>query len=170
MTKPRDMLEFFRRTSSPSTEAVPSSPSLEPTTRMLVVRRSQAVVAIVAAVAALLLAFLLGHAVGASGKSEALDAAPEVYVIRAIAYSDDLKGSDSAQRVKTQLERMDLGEEVVLWQVPSESRTVVTVGSWLGNPAGRKEACALRDKLRGVKDKSTQSAPFADADFWRMKR
>lgn len=170
MTKPRDMLEFFRRTSSPSTEAVPSSPALEPTTRMLVVRRSQAVVAIAAAAAALLLAFLLGHAVGASGKGETADVAPEVYVIRAIAYSDDQRGSDSAQRVKSQLERMDLGEEVGLWQVPSESRTIVTVGSWLGDPAGRKEACALRDKLRGVKDKGTQSAPFADAEFWRMKR
>ncbi len=158
------MLEFFRR-STPA-DAVPS-PALEPTTRMLVLRRSQAVVAGAVAIAALLLAFLVGHAVGASGGDDALG--PEVYVIRAVAYGDDGKGEGFARRMKEQLEKMDLGEEVRIFQVPSESRTVVTVGSWLSDPEGSKDAVALRDKLRGLKD-SNQAMPFADAAFWRMKR
>ena len=162
------MLEFFRRSAPAESGAAPSSPALEPTTRMLVLRRSQAVVAGAAAVAALLLAFLLGHAVGTSGGgSEATG--PGVYVIRAVSYADDEKGKDFARKMKEQLDRMDLGEEVGVLDVPSESYTVVTVGSWLSDPAGRKEARALRDKLRALKD-STQATPFANAEFWRMER
>jgi hypothetical protein len=164
------MLEFFRR-SAPAESGAPSSSSssaLEPTTRMLVLRRSQAVVAGCAAAAALLLAFLVGHAVGASGGGDVVPG-PEVYVIRAVSYADDDKGRSFARTMKEHLEQMDLGEEVGVVQVPSESHTVVTVGSWLSDPAGRKEARALREKLRALKDK-TQAMPFANAEFWRMER
>jgi hypothetical protein len=154
------MLEFFRRAgTSPEPEA-PGAPRLEPTTRMIVVRRSQAVVAAMIAAAALLLVFLLGHAVGAAGGS---DAAANVYVIRAAAYGDDEQGRTFARSVKEQLEKMDLGEEVGVVRVAGENRTVVTVGAWLADPAGRKEARALRDKLRAIKE-------LANADFWRMGR
>jgi len=168
VNKPRDMLEFFRRAAPGDVDAPPPPPALEPTTRMLVLRRSQAVVAIVAAAAALLLAFLLGHAVGASGGGEGAQPAPGMFVIRAATYKGDQR-MDFARSMKQQLEKMDLGDEVQVLEVPSESSTVVAVGSWFSSPEERKEARALRDKLRGMKD-STQATPFSDADFWRMKR
>jgi hypothetical protein len=161
------MLEFFRRTAP--ADAAPPPPELEPLPRMLVLRRSQAVVAIVACGFALLLAFLLGHAVGAPGRSD--DAlAPDVYVIRAAAYRDDDQGKIAAESVRQQLERLDLGEEIGLRHVPSERTTVVTVGSWLTNPEASKVARALRDRLRALKDRGTQQAPFAEADFWLIRR
>jgi len=166
VNKPRDMLEFFRRAAPADADAPPPPPALEPTTRMLVLRRSQAVVAMVAAAAALLLAFLLGHAVGASGGGEA--PLPEMFVIRAATYKGEL-GKGHAQSMKQQLEKMDLGDEVQVLEVPSESSTVVTVGSWFTNPEERKEARALLGKLRGLRD-SEQATPFSDAEFWRMKR
>jgi hypothetical protein len=161
------MLEFFRRGAT----ADPAAPSreLEPTTRMLVLRRSQAVVAGAAAVAALLLAFLVGHAVGAGGRTDEAVLAVPVYVIRAAEYGDDEKGKGFARTRKEQLDKMGLGKEVSILEVPSESRTVVAVGSWLSDPEGQKDAVALREKLRGIKD-NTQGTPFAGAAFWRMKR
>ena len=42
MTRPRDMLEFFHRSAPERAPDASSSPELEPTTRMLVLRRSQA--------------------------------------------------------------------------------------------------------------------------------
>ena len=106
MNKPRDLLEFFRRTSPAEPEGAPA-PSLQPTTRMLVLRRSQVIVASAVAVAALLLAFLVGHAFGSAGAFKA-----DVYVIRAAEYGDDEKGQGSARKLKEQLEKMDLGDEV----------------------------------------------------------
>jgi hypothetical protein len=163
------MLEFFRR-SAPE-KAEPSerapAPALEPTTRMLVLRRSQAIVAAAAAVAALLLAFLVGHAVGGSGGDGGAPA--EVYVIRAVEFGDDETGVSSARRTKEQLDKLNLGDEIQILHVPSRSRTVVAVGSWLSNPLGSKDACDLRDKLRGTKDVK-QATPFASADFWKMER
>lgn len=166
MNKPRDMLEFFRR-SAPEDPAAPAPPQLEATTRMLVLRRSQAVVVLAAAAATLVLAFLLGHALGTSRPATARQS--EVFVIRAASYASGEQGVAVARKVKEEIEKLDLGEEVHVLDVESEGRTVVTVGSWLSNPEGRKEARALRTKLRAVKN-TTQAAPFADADFWLMKR
>lgn len=165
------MLEFFRRAKSPP-EAVPSEPrALEPTTRMLVLRRSQVIVAGAASIAIATLVFLLGYAAGAPGGGDAPAAiGPDVWVIRAIAYDGDEGGLGLARSVKRQLEGMDLGREVALVPVPSEKRTVVAVGSWLGDPQGRAEARALRDRLRGIRDERTREAPFAGAEFWRMER
>jgi len=162
------MLEFFRRGAT-ADPAAPSSRELEPTTRMLVLRRSQAVVAGAAAVAALLLAFLVGHAVGAGGRTDEAALALPVYVIRAAEYGDDEKGKGFARTRKEQLDKMGLGQEVSILEVPSESRTVVAVGSWLSDPEGQKDAVALREKLRGIKD-NNQGTPFAEAAFWRTKR
>jgi hypothetical protein len=131
---------------------------------MLVLRRSQAVVVLVGAAAALLLAFLLGHAVGASGGDAT---GTEVFVIRAASYPGGEQGESHARKVKEQIEKLDLGEEVHVLE--SEGRTVVTVGSWLSDPEGRKEARALRDRLRALKN-NTQAAPFAGAEFWPVKR
>jgi hypothetical protein len=160
------MLEFFRR-SAPEQDDAPPPPSLQPTPRMLVLRRSQAVVAVAAGAAALVLAFVLGLAVGGPGDAGA--EGTEVFVIRAASYGGDAPGAAFARKMKAEIEKLDLGEEIHVLEVPSEGRTVVTVGSWIANPEGRKEARAVRDKLRSVKD-ATQSAPFADADFWPMKR
>jgi hypothetical protein len=168
VNKPRDMLEFFRRTAPEQGDAPPPQepPALEPTTRMLVLRRSQAVVAGAAAVAAVVLAFVLGYAAGSPGDAAAL---PGVWAIRAKVFGSDGAGPGNARLVKEQLEKMDLGDEVTLLDVPSQGQVVVAVGSWLSNPAGRKDAVALRDRVRAIKNQS-QAAPFADADFWPVKR
>jgi hypothetical protein len=157
------MLEFFRR-SAPEQEGAPLPPQLEAMPRMLVLRRSQAVVVLAAAAAALVLAFLLGLALGGS-KGDG--AGPEVYVIRAADYPAGEQGQTHARKMKEQLEKLDLGEEVHVLE--SGDLTVVAVGSWLSNPVGRKDALALRDKLRAVKD-ANKATPFADAEFWPMKR
>jgi len=162
------MLEFFRRASSP--EDVAQGPALEPTPRMLVLRRSQAIVAGAAAVAALVLFFLLGMAVGSAGGGETVGAAPDVYVLLAAHYGDDEKGRGLAKAVKDQLDRLNLGEEVAVVRDAAGNRMVVAVGAWLEDPGSRKEAIALRDRLRSIKDERTREAPFAGADFWRMKR
>jgi len=162
------MLEFFRRASTPDDPT--SGPSLEPTPRMLVLRRSQAIVAGAAAVAALVLSFLLGLAAGSAGGDQPAAAVPDVYVLRAAEYGNDEKGWGLAQAVKEQLDRMNLGEEVALVRDAGANRTVVAVGVWLEDPGRRKEALALRDRLRSIKDERTREAPFANADFWRMKR
>jgi hypothetical protein len=160
------MLEFFRR-SAPEQEGAPPPRVLEPTTRMLVLRRSQAVVVLVAAAATLVLAFVLGHALGAAGGDA--PKGPDVFVIRAAAYDGDAQGASYARKVKEQIESLGLGEEVNVLEVESEGRTVVTVGAWLTDPEGKKEARALREKLRALKN-DKQAAPFADAEFWLMKR
>jgi hypothetical protein len=160
------MLEFFRR-SAPEQADAPAPRALEPTTRMLVLRRSQAVVVLAAAGAALVLAFVLGHAAGASGARAG--GGPEVFVIRAASYARDAQGATHARRVKQEIENLGLGEEVHVLEVESEGRTVVTVGSWLSNPEGLRDALALRAKLRAVKD-NTQAAPFAGAEFWLVER
>jgi hypothetical protein len=163
------MLEFFRRAAPERPdEPAPSAPSLEPTTRMLVLRRSQAIVAGCAAAATLLLAFLVGHAVGSSGGDSGV-VAREVFVIRAVAYGDDEQGLSFARKTKEELDKLNLGDEVQVVRVPSESRTVVAVGSWLSDPLTRKDARDLRDKLRAWRD-TTKATPFANADFWRMER
>jgi len=165
VNKPRDMLEFFRRSAPEQVEA-PPPPQLQPTTRMLVLRRSQAVVVLVAGAATLVLAFLLGLAFGGSGGGAT---GPEVFVLRAADYAAGEEGRSHARKMKEEIEKLDLGEEVQVLDVESEGRTVVAVGSWLTNPVGRKEAIALREKLRAVKD-ATKATPFAGAEFWRMKR
>lgn len=163
------MLEFFRRSAPERAEpsAQPSAPALEPTTRMLVLRRSQAVVAGAAAVAALLLAFLVGHAIGASGGEGA--AATEVYVIRAVEFGDDETGVSAARRTKEMLDKLSLGDEIRILHVPSRSRTVVAVGSWLSDPVESKDARGLLDRVRAMKDVK-QATPFAAAEFWKIER
>jgi len=158
------MLEFFRRTAPEQADAPSSAPppSLEPTPRMLVLRRSQAIVAIAAAGAALVLAFVLGLAIGGSGETPA-----GIYVLRVVSRDADAQGRAYARQVKEQIEKLDLGEEVSVLE--SDGRAVVVVGSWFSNPEGRKEARALRDRLRAVRD-ATQATPFSDADFSLMKR
>jgi len=173
--KPQDLLEFYRRTSGSPDEPAgaagdegSSAPALERTHRMLVVRRSQAIVAAVSAVLLVLLAFLLGLAVGGNDAEPA--SAAGGWVIKVQSYRDNEAGRRRAKSVMDQLEKLGWGE-VTLQTIPSEDRLAVTLGSWVERP-GRddEEAQALRDKVAALTDKRNSRRPFRDAAFWQIKR
>ena len=167
LKKPQDLLEFFRRSSgAPDPEALPE---LQKTPRMLVVRRSQAVVAAVSAGLALVLAFLLGLGLG-GGSSEPVAAGGGLWVIRVMQYEDNEKGGVYAKTVGSQLERLDLGDEVHLRRVISDGKLVVTLGCWMRDPKGDARAEELLKKIKGIRGRGGQGQPFASADFWRIER
>lgn len=167
LKKPQDLLEFFRRSSGERPEAA-APRDLEKTPRMLVVRRSQAVVAAVSAGLGLVLAFLLGLGLG-SGSSEPA-VAGGLWVIKVVAYEDNEKGRHYAKTVMSQLERLDLGDEVNLRRVIDDRKLAVTVGSWISNPRRVAHANELLKKVKGIRGRGDQGQPFVDADFWRIER
>lgn len=168
LRKPHDLLEFFRR-SSESRQETAALQELEKTPRMLVVRRSQAVVAAVSAGLGLVLAFLLGLGLG-GGSSEPGVAGGGVWVIKVVSYEDNEKGRRYAKTVMSQLERLDLGDEVNLRRVIGDRKLAVTLGSWISNPRGDAHANKLLTKVKGIRGRGDQGLPFADAGFWRIER
>lgn len=168
LKKPKDLLEFFRRSSENRPEAA-APQELEKTPRMLVVRRSQAVVAAVSAGLGLVLAFLLGLGLG-GGSSEPAVAGGGLWVIKVVSYEDNEKGRRYAKTVMSQLERIDLGDEVNLRRVIGDRTLAVTLGCWIRNPKGDAHARKLLTKVQGIRGRGDQGQPFADADFWRIER
>jgi hypothetical protein len=120
LKKPQDLLEFFRRSSGDRPEAA-APQDLEKTPRMLVVRRSQAVVAAVSAGLGLVLAFLLGLGLGGASSDPAV-AGGGLWVIKVVSYEDNDKGRRYTKTVMSQLERLDLGDEVNLSRVVSDGK------------------------------------------------
>jgi len=167
--RPQDLLEFFRRTSG-EPDPGPRGSTLESTTRMLVVRRSQAVVAAAAAGAALLFAFLLGLGMGGGDAGDPALGDVGVWVIRVVSYDDDDKGRLYAKTVMSQLEKLRLGDEVNLRRIVSTNQLVVTVGSWLQHPKGASEPDTLRKRVRAIQGRDSNERPFADAEYWRITR
>jgi len=167
LKKPKDLLEFFRRSSgAPDPEALPE---LEKTPRMLVVRRSQVVVAAVSAGLGLVLAFLLGLGLG-GGSNEPVAAGGGLWVIRVTKYEDSATGGRFAKTVMSQLERLDLGDEVNWRRVISDGKLAVTLGCWMQDPHGDARAEELLKKIKGIRGRGGQVQPFAGADFWRIER
>lgn len=167
--KPQDLLEFLRRTKDDTAlPAVPSEQAQEvgKSPRMLVLRRSQAYVAAGAAGAAIILAVLLGVALGSS--EEKTPVTQGVWVIRVISYKDTQSGRENAANVARQLEQLGW-EEVTLQHLPAQGRIVVTLGSWLGEPRDLAAATELRKRVREIADKQG-GLHFKDADFWRIER
>jgi len=167
LKKPQDLLEFFRRSSAAPDAA--ASQELEKTPRMLVVRRSQAVVVAVSAGLALVLAFLLGLGLG-GGSSEPVAAGGGLWVIRVVTYEDNDTGGRYAKTVMSQLERLDLGDEVNLRRITEDGKLAVTMGCWMHRPHGDSRAEELLKKVKGIRGRGGQDQPFAGAGFWRIER
>jgi len=167
VNKPRDMLEFLRRASGrPAGTEQPASAGLEATPRMVVLRRSQVVVAGAVTAGALLLAFLVGMAAADRG------AGRQVYVIRAASFQDDAAGRQVALTRKRQLEQMeqlDLGE-VQIVRDPALQSVAVTVGAWESDPSRSERARSLLGQIQRIQVQNTRETPFRDASFWRIER
>ena len=181
--KPSDLLEFLR--SSPSGEAAepspdaqepearrapapPSSePHLEKTPRMVVLRRSQVVVASVAVAFGIILAFLLGLAAASPGDSLPAAIGARVWGLRIITYNDTESGRRQALATKKALQARKL-EEVTLQRVPSRGEIVVMLGAWLTDPTddlGQRELLATVKKLQ-----QGGKIAFPDAYLWSIQR
>jgi hypothetical protein len=168
LKKPQDLLEFFRRSSGDRPEAA-ALQDLEKTPRMLVVRRSQAVVAAVSAGLGLVLAFLLGIGLG-GGSSEPAVTGGGRWVIKVISYEDNDKGRRYTKTVMSRIERLDLGDEVNLRRVIGDGKLAVTLGCWIRDPHGDARAEELLEKVKGIRGRAGQAQPFARAKFWRIER
>jgi len=177
MQKPQDLLEFLRRANREApaeAEREPAAPAkvLERTTRMLVLRRSQVVVASVAAGLLLVLAFLLGLGLGGGGgeSTETVTVAgPPVWTIRAATFSDTEKGRFAAKVMAGDLRRRHDIRQVVIQPIPSRSQLVVVVGAWLEHPHDDRFANDLLKKIKDIPDVNGDK-PLADAIFWRIQR
>lgn len=167
LKKPQDLLEFFRRSSTaPDADAVQQ---LEKTPRMLVLRRSQAVVAAVSAGLALVLAFLLGLGLG-GGSSEPVAAGGGLWVIQVMKYEDNETGRRYAKTVMSQLERLQLGDEVNVRRILEDGQVAVTLGCWMSDPSGNTRAEELKRRIKDIRGRGGQGKPFAGASFWRIER
>jgi hypothetical protein len=166
LRKPQDLLEFFRRSSTDPDAA--ALQELEKMPRMLVVRRSQAIVAVVAAGLVVVLAFLLG--LGLGGGSSGATVGGGLFVIKVVTYEDSDKGGRYAKTVMSQLERLNLGDEVNVRRVVDDRTLAVTLGSWIRDPRGDARANELLKKVRDIRGRGGQEQPFASADFWRIER
>jgi len=167
LKKPKDLLEFFRRSSGEPESAAPRE--LERTPRMLVLRRSQAVVAAVSAGLGLVLAFLLGLGLG-GGSSEPVAAGGGLWVIRVVSYENNDRGQRYTKTVMSQLERLGLGDEINLHRIISDQKLAVTLGCWIKRPHGDARAQGLLNKVKAIQGRGGQGQPFASADFWRIER
>jgi hypothetical protein len=175
--KPQDMLEFFRRASAEEpgeTVAVAAEeerePSLEATPRLQLVRRSQIVVAAVAAGLAVILAFVLGLALGGDEVAPVATQGVGGWVIRVISYDDNPRNEEIAQGVMGFLAKQYPQLEVTLQRIPSQEQIVVTVGSWVHHPDRYPRARQLLDEVRKIDDKRSGKLHFSEAYFWRIER
>ncbi|MDH3590393.1 MAG: hypothetical protein OER88_00840 [Planctomycetota bacterium] len=170
MKKATDLLDFYRRTHDRIPDSI-TTEDLERGPRLMLIRRTQIVVAGVAAGLVVVLAFLFGMAMGGD------EAEPETvaeslgitasWVIRVASYSDTKAGRANAKFLMSQLERMDL-EDVSLHRIPSQNVLVVALGSWAKKPV-RGGPVELLDTVRNLPDHRDNSKPFASADMWQIK-
>lgn len=161
--KARDLLELYRKVETPP-DAVEH---LEKTPRMLVLRQSQIVVAAVAGLLVIVLAYLIGLAAGGDGEAVPADAARGPWVLKVIDYADSESGRRKAQTVAGFLEKQGWGEVTIQ---RSGERVAVTLGAWVEHPTNYKPAKKLRNDVRALPDLQTGVKHFAEADFWRITR
>jgi len=172
--KPQDLLEFLRRSSGDSepVSAAPArekQPPRESAPRMLVLRRSQLVVAVTAIGLFVILAFVVGLIVGEGSEAPAAPVAKTgVWVIRAISFHDTDAGRESARMVRQQLKERQI-DDVTLHTLRSDNTLVVSVGSWLSDPRKDDRATTLLSRIRSWPD-DLGKQPFHDAQFWQIQR
>ncbi len=181
--KPQDMLEFLRRQNADETAppegALPDEPAgpmaepaphLEPTARVLVLRRSQVVVSCIAGGLLLLLVFLVGLRTGQAKSPKAPAASPPgaampFWVIRVVTYKDSEQGWADARRMKVALN--ELGQ-VTFHKILSTQDLVVALGSWLEDPKEDRAARALLEQVRTLEVAARRD--FGGAHYWQIQR
>jgi hypothetical protein len=178
--RPRDILEFLRRASTdePAVEVAPkeSAPVRAPhvtvssgDTPMIVLRRSQVIVACVAAGLLIVLAFLLGLASSDSGEAAAAAGSARFYTIKLIEYPDTRSGEINAKTLMADLERR-FDEEVTIERLDRDRKLVVALGSWLKHPRENRRAVQLLEEVKGLKVAGSDTLPFESAYFFQIKR
>jgi hypothetical protein len=168
--KPQDLLEFFRRSGDASN--VVDLPVEKPSgPRVMILRRSQVIVGAACAALGLLLAFLLGLALGGDGSGPApVDnrVSSGIWTLRVITYDNTERGRQNAKQVMSQLERLDLGDEVGYRRDPANGKVIVILGAWLKRPAGDKRADALKKRVNEIPD-INKKLPFESADWYYVE-
>lgn len=137
---------------------------------MVVLRRSQVVVAGIAAGLLILLAYLLGGA-WSSGESpdQATFGAVGVNTIVVIEYDDTPHGRIQAKTLKGELARLGL-DEVMIEQLDRDRKLWVTIGSWVSNPKINRQAVSLLGRVQKLRVQGSNKRQFADAYFARIER
>ena len=131
---------------------------------MLVLRRSQVIVAAIAAGLALILVFVLGLALGGGDDPAETPIGQRVWGIRVASY----KRVEDARVTQNLLQQLDL-DEVTLQRIPSQGLVVVMVGSWLSNPKRDARAVESLAKVQNLSARGKNRA-FPDAQFWSIQR
>ncbi|MHC4957369.1 MAG: hypothetical protein ACYTGN_03265 [Planctomycetota bacterium] len=171
--RPSDILDFLRNSGSdePAQPEAPRRPvpgrEVEKTPQVLILRRSQVVVAVASAALLVLLAFVLGLAIGGDGTSPARPRLGTVWGIRVITFDASQKGTEQAQEMVQRLQALDI-EEVTIQPIPSTGKLVVMLGSWLTPPDDSVGARATLTKVKKLTWRGKQA--FPDADFWSVQR
>lgn len=185
--RPRDILEFLRRASSDEApvevadpETTPEPQAIPPAgphvtvssgdTPMVVLRRSQVVVACVAGGLLIILAFLLGLATADPGPAEDGVGVPlRFYTIKAIEFDDTRSGQINAKTLKAELERR-FDEEVTIQTLDRDRRIFLALGSWLEHPKANRRAMELLKAVKKLSVRGSEKSPFEDAYFFQVKR
>lgn len=176
MSHKPDILEFLRRKSGDkgaapeAGAAAPSglpaqAPAVERTTRIMVLRRSQVVVAVVALCLGLVLCYLVGRASG-ERRGAAAAIGTRIWTIRVISYPATDRGRLDAEGVVSWLERQGIQAAI---QPLSSGHVAVIAGAWLKEPGGLPEAAQLLQRLRQMPDAAGKKH-FQAAYLWRIER
>jgi len=179
--KPSDILDFLRNASSepepvspaappdapPQTRPDRSDPGPHKSPRMLVLRRSQVMVASVAVGLVVILAFLLGMAATSTDDRVPALLGVRVWGIRAITYNDTKSGRMQASATKKALQARNL-EEVTLQRVRSKGEIVVMLGAWLTDPTDNRRQKELLATVRKLQQRGKMA--FPDAYLWSIQR
>jgi hypothetical protein len=137
---------------------------------MVVLRRSQVVVAAVTAGLLILLAFLLGLASSGETAEEAAARAPvRFYTIKLTEFSDTRNGKLAAKTLLAELEQ-EFDEEVTIERLDRDRRLFLALGSWLKNPRENRRAMDLMKKVQKLRAPGHKSPPFKDAYIFAIKR
>jgi len=173
--KPQDLLEFLRRNrgaegGAASTAGVDALPAAQPTD--LVLRRSQILVAAVAAGLLVVLAFVVGLVAGRPGSESpgapAVGAGAPVWTIRTITYQATEQGEINAKITMNQLETIFPGM-VSIQRNPGRDEVIVTVGAWLRDPKQDPKALALLQQIQDQQDVAGKRH-FTGAYIWTLPR
>jgi len=178
--RPRDILEFLRRTSGdePAVEVAPEPGPQRPPhvtvsssdAPMVVLRRSQVIVACVAAGLLIVLAFLLGlTSAGEGGEAANGATASSLYTIKLIEYPATRNGEVNAKTLKAELERV-FDEDVTIQRLDRDRTLFVALGCWLSNPRENRQAQELLARVKKLAGRGSGDRPFEGAYFFPIKR
>jgi hypothetical protein len=137
---------------------------------MVVLRRSQVVVAGVAAGLLIVLAYMLGSTWGDENAADQKVYGPVgVWTIVVIEYNDNPHGQISAKAIKAGLAKRDW-DEVMIEQLDRDRKLWVTIGSWVSNPKTNRRAMSLLSAVQKLRVQGSDKLEFAEAYFARIER